>query len=136
MANLTKKEFQVMLSFYEINKSTSKKELVEFKPSLNQNSTGIIISGLLKKIYIRVSKIIKTRTVLARAYKPNLSFADFLVNEYGLDKVTPLIKAYINKIDDPKQLQNLLNIIAVGKERLKSESKIGMTQSESFIKTS
>ncbi|MGH1805469.1 hypothetical protein [Enterococcus gallinarum] len=49
MANLTKKEFQVMLSFYEINKSTSKKELVEFKPSLNQNSTGIIISGLLKK---------------------------------------------------------------------------------------
>ena len=119
MANLTKKELQVMLSFYEINKSTSKKELVEFKPSLNQNSTGIIISGLLKKKYIRVSKIIKTRTVLARAYKPNLSFGDFLVNEY-----------------DPKQLQNLLNIIAIGKERLKSESKIGMTQSESFIKTS
>ena len=50
-----KKEYQVMLSFYELNKNLSKNELLEMVPDLNGNTVGVVLSRLLKKGYLEVS---------------------------------------------------------------------------------
>lgn len=124
MSDLTKKEYQVMLSFYELNKNLSKNELLEMVPNLNGNTVGVVLSRLLKKGYLEVSEVIQTRTALARVYKPCVSFSTFLINEIGIVKVDALIKKSIDSIDDLQELRKLSIRINEAKEKLTLFEKI------------
>ncbi|MGF1995964.1 BlaI/MecI/CopY family transcriptional regulator [Enterococcus casseliflavus] len=124
MSDLTKKEYQVMLSFYELNKNLSKNELLEMVPNLNGNTVGVVLSRLLKKGYLEVSEVIQTRTALARVYRPCVSFSTFLINEIGIVKVDALIKKSIDSIDDLQELRKLSIRINEAKEKLTLFEKI------------
>lgn len=111
MSGLSKSEYKVLYCFYDINQPVTKKELLEKIPSLNKNTTAAVIRSLLDKGCLEVGEIRYSRTVLARAYRPCVPFADFLKDEYGAIDVEKLVKHAVGSLGDVQQINHLSDLI-------------------------
>lgn len=117
MLELTKSEYQVLLTFYEINQIITKNDLLKQTTKLNPNTAASTINSLLQKKILEVAEIKSTRTSLARAYKPKIPFAVFMIEMFGYEQIQLIIKRTVDMIDDPDQLNFfLLKIYEVRKE--------------------
>lgn len=81
-------------------------------PSLNKNTTAAVIRSLLEKGYLEVGEIRYSQTVLARAYRPCVSFIKFLKDEYGEFAVENLLKKAINSLENVHEIEYLLDLIS------------------------
>ncbi|MDT2688264.1 BlaI/MecI/CopY family transcriptional regulator [Enterococcus gallinarum] len=111
MSELTKAEYQVIYYFYELNQALTKHELLERLPILNQNTTAAVISSLLNKGYLTVAEIKYSQNVLARAYRPSISYVDFIKDEYGEVAVEKLVNHVVSSLNTKQQTEYFLNLI-------------------------
>ena len=111
MSVLSKSEYQVLYYFYDSNQALTKQELLEKIPSLNKNTTAAVIRSLLDKGYLEVGEIRYSQTVLARAYKPCVTFLDFLKDEYGAIVVEKLVKHAVCSLEDVQQINYLSELV-------------------------
>ncbi len=79
----SKKELEVMEVFWENDEPLSISGIIEKKPSLNKNTTNIVLKNLHKAGYIYVAEIVQTKTVLARAYKAAMTREECIARELG-----------------------------------------------------
>lgn len=112
MTDLSKSEYQVLHCFYDINQALTKHELLEKMPSLNKNTTAAVIRSLLEKGYLEVEEIRYSQNVLARAYRPGVSFIEFLEDEYGEVAIENLLKKAINSLENIHEIEYLLDLIS------------------------
>lgn len=119
MSDLTKTEYQILNYFYDFNQTLTKLELSERVPDLSRHTVAAVIDSLLAKGYLEVGEIKFSRTVLARAYRPTVSFMDFLKNEHGETAVEKLVKHVIMSLEDEEQFEGLLKLIHKRKNSLK-----------------
>ncbi|WP_144772217.1 BlaI/MecI/CopY family transcriptional regulator [Enterococcus casseliflavus] len=112
MSELSKSEYHVLYCFYQCNQSLTKHELLEKIPDLNKNTTATVIRSLLEKGYLKVEEIRYSQNVLARAYRPCVSFIEFLKDEYGEVAVENLFKKAINSLENIHEIEYLLDLIS------------------------
>lgn len=112
MSELSKSEYHVLYRFYQCNQSLTKHELLEKIPDLNKNTTATVIRSLLEKGYLKVEEIRYSQNVLARAYRPCVSFIEFLKDEYGEVAVENLFKKAINSLENIHEIEYLLDLIS------------------------
>lgn len=86
------------------------------QPRLTQILLHLQLIVCYKKI-LEVAEIKSTRTSLARAYKPKIPFAVFMIEMFGYEQIQFIIKRTVDMIGDPDQLNFfLLKIYEVRKE--------------------
>lgn len=82
-------------------------------PSLNKNTTAAVIRSLLEKGYLEAEEEIRySQNILARAYRPCVSFIEFLEEEYGEVAVENLLKKAINSLENIHEIEYLLDLIS------------------------
>lgn len=97
---LSGRELDVMNVLWESKKPLTAKEISENAPCLSINTVRVVVKGLLKKEFIKVSAIVRSGTVLTQSYEPVLDAQEYMVNQ-----MTEGIKG---KISHVKVLASLL----------------------------
>ncbi len=84
--------------YWNTENPLSRTDLVDMKPELNRNTIHVMIPRLLKDRFLRTAKIIQTKTVLTRAYRPTISRIAYLAKELGYKDANDMILSSVREI--------------------------------------
>ena len=112
MQTLTRKEEQIMQAVWQIGHPCLISEILKKDVTLKRNTVAPGIITLTKKGYLKVEDIRYSQNVLARAYRPGVSFIEFLKDEYGEVAVENLFKKAINSLENIHEIEYLLDLIS------------------------
>lgn len=122
MLGLSKSEYQILYSLYDVNQSLTKHEILEKMPELNKNTAAVVIRSLFAKGYLEVGEIKYSQTVLARAYRPSIPFIDFIKGEYGETALEKLVNHAISSLMTKQQTEYFSNLINERKNMINKNS--------------
>ncbi len=119
---LTKRQLEIMKILWNSPKPMIASDIEKCNPTLNINTVQACLRILVKNNIIEIADIVYSGTVLTRSYIPVLTKEDYLLDTFedvfGSSSNT-LLASLINTRTDPKELDELENMIARKRAEIK-----------------
>lgn len=115
LKKLSLKKLEIMNMFWNTDKPLSRSDICAQNGALNRNTINVLIPRLLKEKFLYTSRIVQTKTVLARAYRPTITRQAYLARELGYESANAMIVSMLctclEEGDNQELLQELKNLI-------------------------
>ena len=108
LKKLSLKELEIMNMFWSTDKPLSRSDICMQNQALNRNTINVLIPRLLKEKFLYTSKIVQTKTVLARAYRPTVSRQAYLARELGYENANAMLVAMLCSSLEEENNQELI----------------------------
>ena len=117
---LSKREIDVMKILWASDKPLSSLEVSLHNTKLSKNTIQAVLKSLLNDGFIEVSDIAYSGTVLTRCYRPIVSMAEYVRDNFLFDSTLQVISSFISEEKNNEVLLELEDLI---KQKIKDINK-------------
>lgn len=111
MAELKRKQLEVMDVLWETGKPMIASEIVKARQDLNVNTVQAALRSLVKKNYIEIVDIVYSGTVLSRRYQPLITKEAYTNSlETDFNKILHTPSLFVHYIDQIEELDLIIHL--------------------------